>query len=333
MKHAPDMTRWQGRIDAAEGALGRRWHQIVQPLTATPPPGAVALLGFACDAGVARNQGRIGAQAGPDALRAVLGNMPVHQCQTVVDAGNVACADTLDSGDGLEAAQAELSAAIAALLAVGLFPLVLGGGHEMAYGSFNGLAAHLGRQEKTPRIGIVNLDAHFDLRLGEQGSSGTPFRQIAEDCAARGWPFRYCCLGVSEFANTEALFERAAQLDVVWRRDEDMGAAQIPQTLATLRQFMQQVDHVYFTICLDVLPASVMPGVSAPAAHGVALETVEALLDAVAASGKLRLADIAELNPALDIDQRSARVAARLVARIANSIANRIANQIGTPHA
>ena len=75
-----------------------------------------------------------------------------------------------------------------------------------------------------------------------------------------------------------------------------------------------------------------MPGVSAPAAHGVALETVEAVLDAVAASGKLRLADIAELNPALDIDQRSARVAARLAARIANNIANRITNQIGTPH-
>lgn len=330
MRLAPDMTRWHGRVDAAEGLLGRRWHQIVQPLTAATPAGAVALLGFACDAGVARNHGRIGAQAGPDALRAALGNMPVHQCKTIVDAGNVGCADgPMPGADGLEAAQAELSATIAALLQAGLFPLVLGGGHEMAYGSFNGLAAHLGRQEKMPRIGIVNLDAHFDLRLGQQGSSGTPFRQIAEDCAARGWPFHYCCLGVSEFANTEALFERAAQLDVVWRRDEDMGAAQIPQTLATLQQFLAQVDHVYFTICLDVLPASVMPGVSAPAAHGVALEVVEAVLDVVAASGKLRLADIAELNPALDIDQRSARVAARLVARIANNIANRT----GAPHA
>lgn len=331
MRLAPDMTRWHGRIDAAEGLPGRRWHQIVQPLTAAAPAGAVALLGFACDAGVARNHGRIGAQAGPDALRAALGNMPVHQCKTIVDAGNVGCADVAMPGgaDGLEAAQAELSGTIAALLQAGLFPLVLGGGHEMAYGSFEGLAAHLGRQEKVPRIGIVNLDAHFDLRLGQQGSSGTPFRQIAEDCAARGWPFRYCCLGVSDFANTEALFERAAQLDVVWRRDEEMGAPQIPETVATLQQFLDQVDHVYFTICLDVLPASVMPGVSAPAAHGVALEVVEAVLDVVATCGKLRLADIAELNPALDIDQRSARVAARLVARIAN----RIANRTGEPHA
>jgi formiminoglutamase len=48
----------------------------------------------------------------------------------------------------------------------------------------------------------------------------------------------------------------------------------------------------------------------------VALEVVEPILDLVAASGKLRLADIAELNPAHDIDGRTARVAARLVARL-----------------
>jgi formiminoglutamase len=60
----------------------------------------------------------------------------------------------------------------------------------------------------------------------------------------------------------------------------------------------------------------VAPGVSAPAARGVALDVIEPIIDAVAGSGKLRLADIAELNPALDIDQRTARVAARLVARV-----------------
>ncbi|WP_329956559.1 arginase family protein [Collimonas humicola] len=69
----------------------------------------------------------------------------------------------------------------------------------------------------------INLDAHFDLRLSDRASSGTPFRQVAEDCAVRGWPFRYCCLGVSALANTAALFERAEQLGVVWRLDEGMG--------------------------------------------------------------------------------------------------------------
>ncbi|PFH08080.1 formiminoglutamase [Collimonas sp. PA-H2] len=327
MNVAPDMTRWRGRIDALEGQQGQRWHQIVVPITSASPAGAIALLGFACDAGVARNHGRVGAKEGPDAIRSALGNMPVHQCKTIVDAGDVICigssANVIE--DGLEAAQMAFSAVLAELLAHGLFPIGLGGGHEIAYGSFNGLATHLTQREagkeKTPRVGIINLDAHFDLRLGERASSGTPFRQIAEDCVARGWPFRYCCLGVSAFANTAALFERAEQLGVVWRLDEDMGASNISETAVTLQQFLDEVDDVYFTICLDVLPASVMPGVSAPAVYGVALETVESLLDIVTMSGKLRLADVAELNPVHDIDNRSARIAARLVARIANNMA------------
>ena len=74
--------------------------------------------------------------------------------------------------------------------------------------------------------------------------------------------------------------------------------------------------RILTTTCLDVLPAAVAPGVSAPAPRGVDLDVIESVIDAVASCGKLRLADIAELNPAFDIDQRTARVAARLVARI-----------------
>jgi formiminoglutamase len=47
------------------------------------------------------------------------------------------------------------------------------------------------------------------------------------------------------------------------------------------------------------------------------LDVVEPIADLIAVSGKLRLADIAELNPGRDIDQRTARVAARLLARLA----------------
>jgi formiminoglutamase len=316
---APDMTRWTGRIDDAEGELGKRWHQLVRPFDAGANERAVALLGFACDAGVARNHGRVGAREGPAAMRAMLGNMPVHRARSIIDAGDVLCMAE-SHGDGLESAQATLSATLEELLSFGLQPIVLGGGHEMAFGSFGGLARHLAHEKTAPRIGIVNLDAHFDLRMADRASSGTPFRQIAEDCAARGWPFHYCCLGVSNFANTEALFTRARQLGVTWRLDEEMSAAMLPATLEALAGFLQKVDHVYFTFCLDVLPAAVAPGVSAPAPRGVAMEVAEAIVDMVAGSGKLRVADIAELNPSFDIDQRTARVAARLVARIAEGL-------------
>ena len=310
---------WYGRVDAAEGEAGRRWHQIVQPLSVETEAGAVAFLGFACDAGVARNGGRVGAAAGPAAIRDVLRNLPVHGVKAVVDAGDIACI-----GDELEAAQAQLARCVGGLLDAGHFPIVLGGGHEMAYGTFCGMEQHLGAiheaSESSPRIGIINLDAHFDLRLSQSGNSGTPFRQIAERCAERQWTFNYCCLGVSRFSNTQSLFERATQLGATWRLDEEMSGAMLDKSLAMLTRFLASVDIAYLTVCLDVLPAATAPGVSAPAARGVALEVIEPLIDLVSESGKLRVADIAEMNPRFDIDQRTARVAARLVARIAEAM-------------
>jgi formiminoglutamase len=306
------MSVWKGRDDSAEGPLGRRWHELVQPLDPKTNAGVV-LNGFACDAGVARNHGRIGAAEGPAAIRGALANMPVHDCDRIADAGDVAC-----SGDALEAAQAALAQRIADQLGRELFPITLGGGHEVAWASFCGLATHLDRGG-SQRIGIVNFDAHFDLRRAGRPNSGTPFLQIAEDCEERSWPFHYCCLGVSRYANTRALFERARQLEVVTILDEDMDS---PEPAAgALAGFVSDVDHVYLTVCLDALPAAVAPGVSSPAARGIGLAVIEPLIESVIASGKLRLADIAEMNPRYDIDRRTAAVAARIVARIANGVA------------
>lgn len=316
MRTIADMRCWQGRVDDEEGPAGRRWHQIMQPLEQLTTPGTV-LLGFACDTGVMRNHGRSGARAGPAALRDMLCNQPVRDDYAMADAGDIHCTVNAED-DGLEAAQRDLSDTLAALLCAGHRPIVLGGGHEMAFGSFGGLAQYLSSHSAAPRIGILNLDAHFDLRQSARATSGTPFRQIAEDCAIRGWDFNYCCLGISAFANTRALFERARALEVRFLLDEQMDSGNPGLTRTMLTDFLATVDHVYFTVCLDVLPAATAPGVSAPAARGVALELIEPIVDRVAASGKLRLADIAELNPAFDIDGRTARVAARLLARLAH---------------
>lgn len=312
-----DMQVWQGgRVDAAEGATGRRWHQIMRPLVANTAGGSVVLVGFACDAGVARNQARVGAVEGPGAIRKALRNMPVHECELLADGGDVVCAD-----DELEGAQSEFAAAIAERLGHGHFPIGLGGGHEIALASFSGLATHVEKLRGVPRIGIVNFDAHFDLRRADRGNSGTPFLQIAQQCEARGWSFRYACLGISKFSNTKALFERAQELGVLWLADEVLTLLGLESADEALTEFISAVDHVYLTFCLDVLPAAVAPGVSGPAARGVGLDVLEPLIDNVIASGKLRLADIAEMNPRFDIDGRTAAVAACIAARIANGVA------------
>lgn len=303
---------WQGRRDVEETGFAGRWHEVVRPLPAAGP--GLVLLGFASDAGVVRNQGRAGAAAGPGALRRALANVPLAASAALYDAGDVICA-----GDALEAAQDDYANAVTRLLADGHRVIGLGGGHEIARGAFAGLFAALQASgERAPRIGIVNFDAHFDLRAGDRATSGTPFRQIAEQCASAAAPFAYFCLGVSRFANTAALFERARGLGVHWRLDEALTLADLDAARTELDAFAAGVDHLYLTICLDVLPPDLAPGVSAPSARGVELAVIEPLIDRIVGSRKLRLADIAELNPGLDLDQRTARVAARLLARIAD---------------
>ena len=319
MKQAADRSVWHGRVDALEGELGARWHQRIA-LADEHSRGGVALLGFACDAGVQRNYGRIGARCAPTQVRRFLANIPVAKNAVALwDAGDVRC-----EGDALENAQAAFANEISQLLARDIFPIGIGGGHEIAYASFCGLADYLADDlsaaGRAPNIGILNLDAHFDLRLDERASSGTPFLQIAQDCERRGWAFHYCCLGVSEFANTTALFERARALQVNWRLDEQMQERHLSEILAQVEAFLALLDVLYLTIDLDVLPAAVAPGVSAPAALGVPLSVIEAVVDRVCASGKLRVADLAEFNPEFDVDGHTARTAARLIARVATRL-------------
>jgi formiminoglutamase len=310
----PDRTVWTGRVDAEDGAAGRRWHQVVAPLELTP---GIALLGLASDAGVARNRGRRGAALGPTALRRMLANLAWHGGgdARLYDAGDVVC-----MGDALEEAQTDYARHLTALLGAGHFVIGLGGGHEIAWAGYQGLAAALAGDTRLERLGIVNFDAHLDLRVPAvpgRGTSGTPFLQIAEHRAAAGLPFRYLCLGAAAPANTPALYERAARLGTVVISDLEAGTTAAEAALA---RFVEESSAVYLTFCLDVLPPAVAPGVSAPAGLGVALHRAMALLRAVVArcghgrpGSRLLLADVAEFNPDLDPDGRTARTAARIV--------------------
>lgn len=291
---------WTGRDDGP-GPQHRRFFRTVTAPAAGVRPDA-ALLGFASDEGVHRNFGRVGAVEGPTALRSALASLAVHEELTVVDHGDVAV-----EGNDLEDGQRRLGEAIGVARRDAPLTVVLGGGHETAYGSYLGLG-------QRPRLGVLNLDAHFDLRQEDHPTSGTPFLQIARDRQAQGLDVHYAVLGVSTASNTGALFDTAQELDAPWLLDDDCQDTAEP--LAFVQRFLQDVDEVYLSIDLDVLPAAAAPGVSAPAALGVPSFVIQSVCDAVVDSGKLIHLDVTELSPRFDTDQRTAKVAARLIHRV-----------------
>ncbi len=317
-----DMTLWTGRVDSEEAGISSRWHQEVSSLPAQgAEAGNIALLGFACDEGVRRNKGRRGAKLGPMAVRQALANTAWHLEGVVYDAGDVSCDDS-----ALEVAQNQLTAKVALLLDQGLKPIVLGGGHEVAWGSYKGIARHVFERQPDAHVGIINLDAHLDLRNPElQSSSGTPFRQIAEWCQAKHKPFHYYCLGVNETANTQALFDFAREQGVLWRLDKDCKLTDLETIRQDVADYLAQLDYLYLTICLDVFAASAAPGVSAPSVMGLEPVTGMQLMlivleEAEKADVSVVLADIAECNPTLDEEGRTAKLAARLVAELAQRL-------------
>ena len=88
---------------------------------------------------------------------------------------------------------------------------------------------------------------------------------------------------------------------------------------------LQKVDQLYVTICLDAFPASAAPGVSAPSALGIDVLFVIQVLhflaqQQAACNYRWALCDIAEMNPAFDIDKRTAKLAARLGFEVADAV-------------
>ncbi|HHL1876720.1 TPA: formimidoylglutamase, partial [Klebsiella pneumoniae] len=239
-----------------------------------------------------------------------LANMASHQGHDrCVDMGTISV-----DGEQLEVAHQALREAVADCQRAGKRTLVLGGGHETAFGHGAGvLDAFPGE-----KVGIINLDAHLDLRFADCASSGTPFRQLALECDAQQRGFHYTCIGVSRAANTQALWDEAALRQVAIVEDLEVLTAFETRVLPELERNIAQFDRLYLTIDLDVLPAREMPAVSAPAALGVPLATLLRIVEPLCRSGKLQAVDLVEFNPLFDIDGQGARAAARVAWQIAH---------------
>lgn len=310
----PDPTKWRGRKDAPPNScffqivkmLNLFEHTIDEPLIPT-----FALIGFCCDEGVRRNSGRIGAAEGPLSIRQSLAKLPVQKRSfNIYDAGNIIC-----TNDDMEAAQYALSEIVAILLKEKIQPIVLGGGHELAWGHYQGIAQIYEKQA----LGIVNFDAHFDMRPllpNDKGSSGTPFLQIANHHAKLRKRFDYNCIGIQHAGNIHPLFETAKHFDTKIILADELHQGQNQTSADFVDRVIDANEVIYLSLCLDVFGVAFAPGVSAIQPLGLQPWDIIPLVRQLAASGKVISYDIAELCPRYDIDHRTAKLAANLIYEI-----------------
>lgn len=314
-----DPNFWTGRVDDLHDADAFRMHQIIklldlnslETLKIDPSKLDICLIGYCCDEGIERNLGRIGAKYGPDDIRDKFASLPVPLCDKIqiYDAGNLSCED-----GNMEEIQGQLEIAIEKMLDNHLFPIVLGGGHDLSYGHFNGIFNHLRKQSKDPKVGIINFGAHFDLRpYDTESSSGTMFSQIADNCAKDDQEFNYLCLGIQTSGNTRSLFNKADSLGVKYVLASEFVESDPDTISAKIKSFINDNDYIYFTLSGDVFSSSSAPGVSAMQPFGLEPHHVLRFTKEILQSEKVISFDIAEVSPPLDEDKRTARLAANIL--------------------
>lgn len=312
---APAARFWTGRPSNPD--VGNQyWHQEITRVdlrdTANQSAIDIALIGYVCDAGVQRNLGRIGAAGGPEGVRERLAKLPIHfNDKVVADVGDIVCLD-----QHMEACQALYAHAFSTLIARGIFPIAIGGGHDMAYGSYRGIKQALAANARSGRVGIINFDAHFDLRPVEDlPNSGTPFNQLITEYQAQGETVDYFAIGIQHQSNTKELFDIATDNRVQYaiNYDCESSTADIQRLQERLLPFLAANDYVYITIDMDGFSSAYAPGVSAPSPLGFTPFFVFKLLKFLFDTNKVIACDIAELNPALDRDSLTANLAAKLV--------------------
>lgn len=300
---------WSGRKSNPD--IGNQyWHQEVELLDINNIENTqidIALIGYVCDEGVRRNLGRVGASQGPSAVRERLAKLPIHfETKKVADLGNIICIE-----EDMESCQQAFASSIVKLIKKGIFPIAIGGGHDMSYGHFLGIYNSVKDTDKK-RIGIINFDAHFDLRPVEgKTNSGTPFNQILNEFENAS----YFAVGIQRQANTKELFDIAKNNNVNFAINYDCESSkeELDALKNRLKPFIDSCDHVYITIDMDGFSSAYAPGVSAPSPLGFTPYFVFKMLHFLLETNKVISCDIAELNPTLDRDNLTANLAAKLV--------------------
>lgn len=311
----PDPLGWQGRNDVPANSCFYQRVGLLNLLTQQPDkagPFTFALIGFNCDEGVQRDLGRPGAAEGPIAIRHRLVNLPIQNPDIkLYDIGNIICTD-----HDLEVSQSALADVVAMTLRQNIHPIVIGGGHEAAWGHYQGIAQVFPAYK---RLGIINFDSHFDLHPvsdKHRPSATTAFFQIAKAHQASDRRLDYNCIGIQHAGNIRESFDVARQFDTKLILADELHLGLKDKCVDFIDRVIDENDLIYLSLSLDVFSPAFAPGVSSIQPLGLNPWHVIPLLRQIAASGKVVCYEIVEHVPRYDIDHRTAKLAATLIYEI-----------------
>jgi arginase len=286
----------------------------------------VAVIGAALDLGA----GRRGVDMGPSAIRyAGLDARLAELGLDYVDLGNVetAVAEATSTGDErarflpeIKDTSRRIAELVARAAADGSFPVVLGGDHSVALGTLAGL-----REVHGPG-GAIWIDAHGDLNSPETSPSGNVHGMVlaaalgaaGERFREDGWglpaldPRRVALVGVRALDEGERALLGKLETKVLTMSDLDR--------LGVERVLQEALEHVagpgfvHVSLDMDALDPDVAPGVGTPVRGGLSYREAHLAMELIAESGLGSSLDVVEVNPVLDRENETGKLAVELVA-------------------
>lgn len=276
-------------------------HYLGQKISDDKLPQAV-IIGFPSDEGVRRNGGRPGAAQAPDAIRKHLYKMTpdvedfekfIHLVEHTNDVGTLVV-----SGD-LQNDQQNLGNVVAGYLEQGVIPIILGGGHETAFGHF------LGYAKAELQTAILNVDAHTDVRplRNGQAHSGSPFRQALEH--ASGCCDMYMMAGLQPHSVAKSHLEYIESFGGQYYFRDETNITNISGLFHAYES-----PRLLVTFDMDAVDQAFAPGVSAPCVNGLPTDLWLTAAYLAGRNEQVTSFDLSEFNPAHDRDAQTANLAA-----------------------
>jgi arginase family enzyme len=206
----------------------------------------------------------------------------------------------------IEQATPRIRDAVAASAEAHALTLLVGGNNAISRPAVLGLGGEL------DRVGLITLDAHFDMRdLGQGLSNGNPVRALIED----GLPgANIAQVGLAPFANTRAMHEDALAAGNLLVTIGDVGAEGIDRAVGRALGLVGHCDTLVIDCDIDVIDRAQFPAAPGGRPGGMAAHDFFAAVRQLAANPRVRVIDLTEWDPSLDSSDLSGLTAARWLA-------------------